>query len=167
MPKQFFIDETAVAELVAFNPEGNTPAIINATIRQAIELHKLTAKLYPVSGPEAVPAIIDRHVQLHTRTLARLRGRFNRNEIAAMLNAFNGTMIQGFFLPAADLLRAQMEDADTYEASAQMYDYDLPALLAKLEGLSELEAETWLAELLRFWSENVEIGNFLTHYEAA
>lgn len=85
-------------------------------------------------------------------TLAEIKGTFTRSEIIAMADSYNGTMPTWQYLANADMLRAHLEDAETYEAAFSKHGATLNQVLAKTEKLTAAQTAILQLELYIFWN---------------
>src|SRR5699024_10015750 len=57
------------------------------------------------------------YIYIRRATWIELKGLFTKNEVLALLEAYNGTMLMPNLQTNSALVRAQMEDAEKYEGA--------------------------------------------------
>lgn len=102
---------------------------------------------------DRVSRSVSGYLMVRKAALVSLKGKFGRNELIGLLDAFNGHLFAEIQYEAKFMLRAEMEDAQTLEGNADRHDYDGPGLLARIDQLSEGEACTLMDLLEGFWQQ--------------
>lgn len=160
------MDETLFNKVVESNPDLNKEASLNNAVAQYLSALELVKKEYPSSPDDAIDEAIRGFLKAKRIVLPELAGVFTRAELVGLLDAFNGTMIQGISIPPRSLLTAQMEDAEAFNNAGQWHGYNTAELLKKIEELTPIQAQIWLHEIVTFWQENKDLEAFLSQYQA-
>ena len=168
--KQIRMDEDLYNQVAATEPSQDKMVALNNAVAVFLRARKIVERSYKSAPDDAIQDLLQFAVSTRKAVLKTLEGKFSRPELIGMIDAFNGVQTSAVHIAAKSLLVAEMEDAETYNGTGAMHQYDTAVLLKKIESLSELQAEVWLQELTRFWVEiaSVEGGfeRFSKQYES-
>jgi len=90
---------------------------------------------------------------LEKRLATEIRGTFTEQELQAMLDANNGTLITEPFWGSQRAMVIQLEDGDIYDNLGQKWGVDIPKLSFKIMQLSPAAFLFFHEEIYRFWNE--------------
>jgi hypothetical protein len=109
---------------------------------------------------EAIQAAIDAYNSIRRYTLKELTGIFTREEIIAMVDNLNGTMLQPEYQANKDIYIAHLEDGEKFEYLSDRFKIDFTTLKTKVGGLTAAQIFFLQAEIERFWRQesNIEDG---------
>lgn len=114
--------------------------------------------------------LISRLQELETITKIATReitGMFTREELIAMIDALNGTLITREILFVPGWLVIEMQDAEALDGRCTMHGADSGQLIAKLQGLSQVQTYALYNLIRGFWdSENQDLNRFVEQYAA-
>lgn len=89
--------------------------------------------------------------QLARRTMDEIAGMFSKEEVLAIANAFNGTMVMEQLVARPEVIVAQLSDSEDLDGGVQLFGADPEALLQKLRGLKAAQAYYLLREVVLWW----------------
>lgn len=84
--------------------------------------------------------------------LNELKGIFSKEEITALCDIFNGTIIQPEFSNKSVLI-AQLEDSEKFEDISSRHGFDYEKLQSKIEQLTSAQVFFLIHEIDRFWND--------------
>lgn len=124
------------------------------------QLMDAVAGLYGKQG-EGVTSALDCFLELNRRMTA-IKLPFSREELIAIIDAYNGTMMDRKFF-VLDFFRVQMEDAEAYESTCTRHGCDVQTLIEKAGTLHYAELFFMLEQINRFWNvgNGVDLEGFL------
>lgn len=160
-----WMDEALFERVTSSNPDLNKEGSLNNAVSVYLNVHEIVKKEYPNAPDDAIEDSIRTFLKIKKAVLSELAGVFSRAELVGLLDAFNGTMIQGVSIPPQTILLAQIEDAKNYDNSDTWHGYNTDDLLSKISKLTPIQAEIWLNEIIRFWQEGINLENFLNQYQ--
>lgn len=102
---------------------------------------------------EGLASFLTNYFYLRKSTLRTLVNVFERNELIALVDMFNGTM-HNSQISTPDILVVIIEDSETYENISKRHDLNLNKLLDKVKSLSHIQTMILIEEIAGFW--NVE-----------
>jgi len=109
-------------------------------------------EIYKKQG-EGVTTALDCFIELRRRTLPLLREVFTKQELSAIIDAYNGTIMDRNYF-GLQFFIAQIEDADTYESLCAKHEINLQELIEKATKLHPSELFFLLEEVNWFWNNN-------------
>jgi hypothetical protein len=118
-----------------------------------------------------VPAeeIVSRMAELNyvVRTMAKVAKTLTRQELTAIVDALNGTMVTTDILFVPGWLLIQMEDAETYDATISRHGADPAILLPKIKAMDGVQMYAIYAIVREFWNspaEKQDLNRFLDRF---
>lgn len=100
---------------------------------------------------EAIQSAIDSYLAIRKHTLHELKGVFEENELTAMVDNQNGTMLQIEFQANKSMFIAHLEDGETFEDLSGRWDVDFEKFIAKVNSLTSAQVFFLQAEISRYW----------------
>lgn len=91
--------------------------------------------------------------------IAEIKGTFQINELHAIIDSFNGTIIDPQYSANKQMLIAHLEDANQYEYIGKRFNIDIQDLLKKVQELTTAQAFFLQEEIYRFWNVEEAYGN--------
>lgn len=133
----------------------------NVTIR--IEENILnTIKTNFASAQAGLTLIIEPFDRLRMITIAELKGYFTREEIIALADSQNGTMLTPDYIYNKAFILAQLEDFQTFEGGISRHEADPETLINKVKNLSHSQVYYLLMHIHIFWNTNGSIEKLIT-----
>jgi hypothetical protein len=157
---QTYVDSSTLETLYNAFPEEGKQDTISAAAHLLTWLNNETGIL----SPDLLCELVEGLTKARRLTLGELAGTFTREELVGLLDAFNGTLVRGINLPAREVLRYEMEDAETLDGIGARHGYNSETLLKKISGLTHAQAETLLLELRVFWETQSGMDNALENF---
>lgn len=124
------------------------------------EFEKLFGSAY-AGGTRAAEA----YLWLRRYTLKGIKGILTENELYAITDSLNGSIMEPQFIVNQSAVIAHIEDADQFEGLGKKWDIDINALIEKLKSMSPADLYFLHDEIDRFWnipgaygSPNPELG---------
>jgi hypothetical protein len=146
----------------AIAPHYNrTPESLRTVMADLVRQDVPTMLRLQVLLEQEVPAMR----QLAIRTMGELARRFTREEMAAILAAFNGTLLNASQLAEPRTVLFQLEDAHNLDGGIAGYGADPEELIPKLRNLSAAQAYFLLREVVLFWANNDDLEKFLEKWK--
>ena len=133
---------------------------MQTSIRITDDSEKLLTPLFD-NRNEAIQAAIDAYNSIRRYTLNEITGIFTREEIIAMVDNLNGTLLQPEYQANKDIYIAHLEDGEKFENLSARFEVDFKTLKAKVEGLTAAQIFFIQAEIERFWRQESNIENGL------
>lgn len=133
---------------------------VNITLTEA-DTQRI-ASLYPTQK-EGLELAVRNYLAIRDNALLELRGVFNREEIIAFVDIYNGTMYDPTFV-GRQYLSIQLEDAEAFEGIVTRHGADLQVMLTKVSQLTHAQALVLAEECWRFWyaSDKQELDEFVS-----
>lgn len=136
------------------------------TIRSSSRLDAIENNLAEVfdnktSGAETV---LDAWQYLRVRTLEELKGRLTKAEWFAIIDVFNGTMIEPRFSCSNEFIKIQLEDGARYDGLDKKWKLNLKETLKKVDTLTSAQTYFLLEEVNRFWEKDSSKPNSLDDF---
>jgi hypothetical protein len=117
---------------------------INKSTREKYE------QLFP-SKTEGITEAAERFLSFQRYALKELKGKFNRQELIAILDAFNGLIQENEYMPVVDMFIAELEDHEKYNNMSNRFGIDYNDFIPKTKSLTSAQAYFFLMEIRRFW----------------
>lgn len=96
---------------------------------------------------------------LEKRLGAEIRGTFTEDELKAILDANNGTMVSEPFWGSQRAMAIQMEDAEQFDQVGKKWGVDVSVIIEKIQDLSPASFLYFHEEIYRFWNEPPAYGS--------
>lgn len=91
------------------------------------------------------------YLAIRDHALRELEGVFNREEIIALLDMYNGTIYDTKFT-APQFLQIHIEDAEQFESTVTRQGANLEQLIQKVKNLTHAQSLVLIEECWRFWN---------------
>lgn len=127
------------------------------TVRISQEKIDLASNLYE-SRQGSIEKIIDGYSLIRSRVLESFKGHFKENELTALITCFNGTLISSN-MQTANVLLAQVEDAEKYEGACSNHDTSSEIIKEKINKLDFCQIFFLIDEIYRFWNVGLAYGS--------
>jgi hypothetical protein len=104
------------------------------------------------------------YFELQMRTLYELKGMFSREEIMAICDNMNGSMISPEFASSSDMLMSYLQDGDKYDGLFRKWGIDGDDFLKRITALTS--AQTWflMDAVRRYWDQDSAKENSLIEF---
>lgn len=89
---------------------------------------------------------------IRNHTLLEIKGFFTREELVALTDSLNGTLLEENFKPNKSMAIAHLEDFEQFENGISRHGADPDQLLAKIGNLTSAQIYFLQEEILRFWN---------------
>ena len=96
---------------------------------------------------------------LEKRLAAEIRSVFTEDELKAILDANNGTMISEPFWGSQRAMVIQMEDGDEYDQVGKKWSVSVPVICEKIMALSPAAFLFFHEDIYRYWNEPPAYGS--------
>ncbi len=96
---------------------------------------------------------------LEKRLTAEIRGLFTEDQLKAILDANNGTLISEPFWGSQRAMVIQMQDGDEYDQLGKKWGVSIEAICNKINKLSPAAFLYFHEEIYRFWNEPPAYGS--------
>lgn len=151
-----------VEHIAYLKEKGQTPY---AFASQAFQSAILVEQNFRVPAEQ----IVSRMAELNyvVRTMAQVAKSLTRQELTAIVDALNGTMITTDILFVPGWLLIQMEDAETYDATISRHGADAAVLLPKIKAMDGVQMYAIYAIVREFWNspaERQDLNRFLDRF---
>lgn len=101
---------------------------------------------------EGVEVAIDSFLVLRRVALAQLKGVFTEQELSALVDCFNSTMLTKSMQAYKEIILAQVQDSNKYEGLYEKWGIEAVSFEGKINQLTELQSFFLQEELYRFWN---------------
>lgn len=104
-------------------------------------------------------------LKLRQYTLHELRGVFTKEELTAIVDSQNGTMLVVDYLPNVGVMAAHLEDFEKFENGISRHGANPQVLLQKINKLTASQVY-WLQDDIKvFWDNNGDLQEFIKKYQ--
>jgi hypothetical protein len=121
------------------------------TIRYSENIGQMLAEIDEKSTT-AAQNVLELFGYLRRATLSEMKGKFTREEIIAMADAYNGTIPTWQYLANPGMFVAHMEDAEKFDGTCTRQKADPDKLIDKIGSLTSAQVAILQLELARFWN---------------
>ena len=115
---------------------------------------------------------VEAYLSLRTQTLAEMKGRFTKNELACLVDIQYGVALEPLELVTKRRWLASIADADSLDGIAGKWEISLDDLIEKVKQLHPAEAFFWQEIIDIFWnnpkaygSPAPDLGKFLDDWQ--
>lgn len=140
------------------------------TVRITEDLEKKYKALYGTKTTGAQEAV-ECFLYLRAHTLAGLKCYFTKNELSALIDIQNGTIMQSQFAISKEVLIAEIQDSNKIEGLAARWGININKLISKIGNLFAAQVYFLQSEINRFWnvpeaygSPSPDLEKFLDEY---
>ena len=105
------------------------------------------------SDASRIEELIEGWQYLQAHTLRELKGKFTREELIAITDAQNGTMLQPQFQASPSAFRAHLEDFEALESGFSRHGANAEAALAKVRTLTAAQVYYLQQAIDDFWNK--------------
>lgn len=120
-------------------------------------------KLY-TNYREGIERSLEGYLLIRERSIRRLKGLFSNDELSAMIDSFNGTMMLPEFMTNTSIFLAHMEDSFKMDYLSDRWGINCNKLTEKLKGLNDFDTYVLQEEIYRFWNEPRAYNNNLNEF---
>lgn len=100
----------------------------------------------------AISLIVEPFEKLRILTLSELKGYFTKEEMTALVDSQNGTMLTPDFIYNKSFLIAQLEDFEQLEAGFSRHNADYGNVIGKINSLSQSQVYFLLISIHISWN---------------
>lgn len=135
----------------------------NATIRLQDETHEFLKTNFD-GIQSGISLIVEPFDRLRQITIKELKGYFTREEITALIDSQNGTMLTPDFIYNKSFLLAQLEDFEMLEGGISRHKGEPSELFEKIQELSSVQVYYILLDIHIFWQTNSNLEDYFKKY---
>lgn len=108
-----------------------------------------------------ISLIVEPFDRLRRVTINELKGYFTREEIVALVDSLNGTMLTPEFIYNKQFWVIQLEDFENLENGISRHSANSKILLEKIENLSQSQVYFLLIDIHIFWNSGCDLEEYL------
>lgn len=97
-------------------------------------------------------SIIEAWYLLRSFAIEEIKGKFSHDEICAMLDAFNGTIIEAKYSVKSDFIKYEIEDSIRYGQFSQAWNFDEKEFYEKIDSLTSAQIFFIIERIKEFWN---------------
>lgn len=135
----------------------------NTTIRLQDETHEFLKTNFD-GIQSGISLIVEPFDRLRQITIKELKGYFTREEITALIDSQNGTMLTPDFIYNKFFLLAQLEDFEMLEGGISRHKVEPSELFEKIQKLSSVQVYYILLDIHIFWQTNSNLEDYFKKY---
>lgn len=109
----------------------------------------------------AAQLILEPHERLRKTAMAELQGYFTREELTALVDSQNGTMLTPDFIYNKTFFLAQLEDFEQLENGISRHGADADALMDKVRNLNSGVVYLLVMDIMTFWQAGNNFDDFI------
>jgi hypothetical protein len=125
-----------------------------------------TKRLYEKYGSvyQGLKRAVSGYNALQPSTLAEIRGLFSREEVVAMTDSLNGTILDEGHMCSPAVMLFGFSDSERLDGRFTAHGADFSAFEAKFEGLTSAQCFFLIEEIRRFWEgDSQDLDGFVSN----
>lgn len=124
---------------------------VKTTVRLSpVNAERITA--YGKAISSTIEGMTEGFLAIRNHTLLELKGIFTRDELVALTDSLNGTLLEENFKPNKSMAIAHLEDFEQFENGISRHGANSDQLLAKVGNLTAAQIYFLQEEILKFWN---------------
>lgn len=125
------------------------------TVQKSIRINPTTLQKideFSSSTNEGIQTATDSFLLLQKHTLEELKDIFSKDELNAIIDSFNGLIMENWYMPITKMMIWEIEDANRYEGLSERWNIDYDNLIEKIKKLTSAQTYFFMFEISRFWN---------------
>ena len=104
------------------------------------------------SKTEGITEAAERFLAFQRYALQEMKGKFIEKELYAIVDAFNGLIMEPEHMPLVDMFSAELEDHEKYNNMSARWGIDYNELIRTVRSLTSAQVYFFQMDIRRFWS---------------